>query len=81
MGEDTLLPILEHDREHGTNYVETLKYYLMSNGSIQSVSEATFTHRNTVIYRLNNIKKLLDCSFDTPEERIKYLIACMICSL
>lgn len=81
MGEDTLLPILEHDREHGTNYVETLKHYLLSNGSIQSVSEATFTHRNTVIYRLNNIKKLLDCSFDTPEERIKYLIACMICSL
>lgn len=81
MGEDTLLPILEHDREHGTNYVETLKHYLMSNGSIQSVSEATFTHRNTVIYRLNNIKKLLDCSLDTPEERMKYLIACMICGL
>lgn len=81
MGEDTLLPILEHDREHGTNYVETLKHYLMSNGSIQSVSEATFTHRNTVIYRLNNIKKMLNCSLDTPEERMKYLIACMICGL
>ncbi len=81
MGQDTLLPLLDYDRNHETNYVETLRHYLMSNGSIQSVSDATFTHRNTVIYRLHNIKKLLDCNFDTPEERIKYLIACMIVNM
>lgn len=81
MGQDTLLPLLDYDHNHETNYVETLQHYLMSNGSIQSVSDATFTHRNTVIYRLHNIKKLLDCNFDTPEERIKYLIACMIVNM
>lgn len=78
MGTDTLRPLLEHDQSHGTSYVETLRLYLESNGSIQSVASAMFTHRNTVIYRVNNIKKLLGSELDTALERLKYQIACMI---
>jgi hypothetical protein len=78
MGTDTLQPIISYDRKHNTNYVATLECYLKHNGSIQSVSEEMFTHRNTVIYRVNNIKKLLGCTLDTAEERMRYQLACLI---
>ena len=78
MGEDLLAPLLLHDRKRDTDYVETLEVYLKNNGSIQAVSEELFTHRNTVIYRVNNIKKLLNSGLETAEDRMKYQIACMI---
>ena len=78
MGEETLRPLLEHDKQHGTAYVETLRHYLASERSVQEVAQRTFTHRNTVIYRLNNIKKLLNCDLESADDRLKYLIACMI---
>ncbi len=78
MGEDTLQPLIEHDKKHNTSYVETLQRYLESGGSIQSVSEAMFTHRNTVIYRIGCIKKLLGSGLDTAQDRLKYQIACLI---
>ncbi len=74
--EETPLAVLdEYDRKHNSNYVETLEQYLKYNGSIQAVSEAMFTHRNTVIYRIGNIKKLLGTNLELPEERLPYQIA------
>lgn len=78
MGEEVLRPLTEHDRQHGTDYVETLELYLAGERSIQEVAKQTFTHRNTVIYRLNNIKKLLGCDLESPNDRLKYLLACKI---
>ena len=75
MEETPLHILLEYDQAHNSNYVETLELYLKYNGSIQAVSEAMFTHRNTVIYRINNIKKMLDNNLETPEERLPYQMA------
>ena len=78
MGEDTLRPLIEYDAAHDTAYVETLRHYLSSERSIQEVARRMFTHRNTIIYRINNIKKLLGCDLESEQDRLKYLIACMI---
>lgn len=64
MGDMALKPLLDYDAKHNSNYVETLEWYLKYNGSIQAVAEAMYTHRNTVIYRISNIKKLLQCELD-----------------
>ena len=64
MAEEPLKPLLEYDRERHANYVDTLELYLKHNGSIQAVSEEMFTHRNTVIYRMNKIKELLGTNLD-----------------
>lgn len=81
MGPDLIRPLINYDLKHNTNYVETLEVYLKYNGSIQAVAEELFTHRNTVIYRVNNIKKLLNCPLETAEERMTYQIACMISNM
>lgn len=75
MSDDILKPILEYDKKHNGNYAETLEWYLTYNGSIQAVAEAMFTHRNTVIYRISNIKKLLGSDLETTEERFMYQMA------
>ena len=78
LGSGLLAPLIEHDHGHGTDYVKTLELYLACGGSIKEVSEKTFTHRNTVIYRIGCIKKLLDCSLEDPEDRLKYRLACIL---
>ena len=57
------------------DYVETLQSYLKHNGSIQAVAAELYTHRNTVLYRIGNIRKILGNELKTPEERLPYQIA------
>ncbi len=78
MGEDLLRPLIDHDKSHGTEYVRMLEIFLATGGSVKAVAEQTFTHRNTAIYRLGNIRKLLGSELDDPDERMKYRIACML---
>ena len=78
MGEDLLKPLIIHDKVHGTDYVQMLEIYLETGGSIKAVAEQTFTHRNTAIYRLGNIRKLLGNDLDSTEDRLRYQLACML---
>ena len=79
LGEDILSPLVDYDRKNpGSDYVKVLKLYLESNGSIQTVADAFFTHRNTIIYRMNRIRQLLDTDLTDPADRTRYLIACLI---
>jgi len=76
--DESLLPLIEYDRKHNSDYLETLRLYLKHDGSIQAVAEELFTHRNTVNYRMNNIKKLLHSDLDTSREKLKYQIALFV---
>ena len=78
MGSDLIAPLIEYDAKHATDYVSTLRLFLENNGSIQAVAEKSYAHRNTVIYHLKNIKKMLGTDLATPEERLPYLFACLI---
>lgn len=78
MGQLVLQPLIAYDEHHNAQYVETLSCYLEANGSVQAVAERMFTHRNTVIYRINNIKRILETDLDTAQERLKYQVACRI---
>lgn len=72
---ECLAKLEEHDRKYNAGYVETLKSYLKHNGSIQAVAAELYTHRNTVLYRIGNIRKILGNELKTPEERLPYQIA------
>ena len=73
-----LQPLLSYDEKHAGQYVETLEAYLQHDGSIQAAAEALFTHRNTVLYRMNNIRRLLGSDLSSPSDRLRYLIACSL---
>lgn len=75
MEQETLAVLERYDQKHHAGYTETLQAYLKHNGSIQAVAAELYTHRNTVLYRMANIKKLLGTQLETPEERLPYQIA------
>lgn len=75
MEQETLAVLEDYDQKHNSCYLETLQAYLKYNGSIQTVAAELFAHRNTVLYRINNIKKMLGTDLATPEERLPYQIA------
>ncbi len=78
---ENLAELEEYDKTHNGNYVKTLQAYLKHNGSIQAVAAELYTHRNTVLYRIGNIKKILGSELDTPEERLPYQVALYIKSM
>ena len=81
MWTERLAALEDYDREHHAGYVETLQSYLKHNGSIQAVAGELYTHRNTVLYRMGNIKKIIGSNLETPEERLPYQIAFYIRSM
>ena len=78
---ECLAALEEYDRKYNAGYVETLQSYLKHNGSIQAVAEELYTHRNTVLYRLGNIRKVLGNELKTPEVRLPYQMAFYIPSM
>lgn len=72
---EILGPLEEHDRLHNTVYVETLQSYIRNGRSLIRVAEETFTHRNTVNYRIQNIKNLLNSELKEVEDLFPYQVA------
>lgn len=75
MYERTLAPLKQYDEEHHTAYEEVLYEYLKYNGSIQAIAEATYTHRNTVMYRIKKVKEILGIELESTQERFPYQVA------
>lgn len=75
---EKLRKLEDSDREHGTEYLETLRAYLESEGSIREVSEKLFIHRNTTLYRMAHIREILGDALESPRSHMEYLTAFMI---
>jgi len=78
MSQGLLKPLIDYDNTHDGQYVETLENYLALEGSLLATSEKMFIHRNTLMYRINKIKKLLGTDLSTSDEKLSYQIACLI---
>ncbi|WP_167831233.1 GAF domain-containing protein [Mesobacillus selenatarsenatis] len=55
-----LYKILEYDYQHNTELAATLECYLANSQSNKKTAEMMFLHENTVKYRINRIKKILE---------------------
>ena len=64
-----------HDREKGTQYCETLYYYLICCRSLQKTCEALFTHRNTVLYRIRRMQEEFGIPLDEPDKHADLLLS------
>ena len=58
--QETLGRLYHYDELHRTDFVSFLRIYLEENGSTNKISQRTFIHRNTVLYKVNKIEMLLD---------------------
>jgi DNA-binding PucR family transcriptional regulator len=63
---DTVAPLLEHDRRHGSDLTGTLRAYLEEDRVQRRVAVRCFIHINTVVYRIKRIEQLLGRSLNDP---------------
>lgn len=68
-------PILKYDQKHHGELEKTLYYYLIYDGSMQTMAKNLYMHRNTINYRMSKIKELLGCQLETFEEKMHYMLA------
>jgi len=62
--------IIDHDEEHGTEYVLTLAAYLRHMGRMRSAAEELGIHRNTLEYRVGRIAELADTDLENADNRL-----------
>lgn len=67
--------LMEHDRQLGTQYFETLREYLLRERDIPRTSEALIIHRSTLQYRLKKIQALTELDLDDPWQRLYLLLS------
>jgi DNA-binding PucR family transcriptional regulator len=53
-----VLPLVEHDRQHGTHLVATLRAYLAGEGGVNATARELFLHPNSLRHRLARIAEL-----------------------
>ncbi|MCD8216486.1 MAG: PucR family transcriptional regulator [Clostridiales bacterium] len=68
----------DYDASHGGNYLETLEAYLKYDRHLAKAADALSCHRNTVNYRINKIRELLDLDFDDGNEIFQLQLALQI---
>lgn len=71
----------QYDLEHGTGYVDTLYEYILLNSSITQVAKKLFTHRNTIVHRIEKISEICECDINNGEERAKLMVSYKILEL
>lgn len=76
--EEMLGKLIAYDRDNNTDLSVILRNYLECDGSVQSVSEKLFIHRNTVNYQIKKIKKILGSDISGLEERMQIYLAYQI---
>jgi DNA-binding PucR family transcriptional regulator len=76
--EEKLQLLENHDKKNKSNLLETLRLYLEYDGSIKAIAQASFTHRNTINYRIKKIRQLLSEDLLTTDEKFNFRLAFII---
>ena len=63
-------PLVEYDRSHNSNLVQTIDAYFNHHGNISQTAESLFIHRNTLLYRLDRIQELTGQSLEQSDMRL-----------
>jgi sugar diacid utilization regulator len=71
----SLMELLEYDRANNTQYAYTLLQYLKNERNIAHTASALHTHRNTLLYRIEKIRKIIGCDLNDSEVRLQLLLS------
>lgn len=74
--DEVLGSIIENEKNY--SLLETLRCYLKNNCNLINTSQEMFIHRNTLIYRLNKIKKILNSNLENQTLKNELMNAIMI---
>jgi DNA-binding PucR family transcriptional regulator len=70
----------QHDFDHGTHLVETLRAFLET-GEQQAAARRLDIHPNTLRYRLERVRSIAGVNLDDPESRLNLTVALQVQSM
>lgn len=75
--ESVLGALIQYDARNHTDYLDVLRRYLLTECSIQQTAEQMQVHRNTINYKLRQIREILQTDLN-QEARVKIYLAYLI---
>ncbi|MDA8211277.1 MAG: XylR N-terminal domain-containing protein [Clostridia bacterium] len=73
-------PLMEYDREHNSELVDTLMLYFRNNANLQRAARNGHLNANTLKYRLKRIREIANIDFDDPEISLQVQLALKLIS-
>ena len=70
-----LAPLLDYDREHGTELVRTLRVFLDCSGSWTKAADTIFVHVNSLRYRIRRVEELTGRDLGSLADQAALLLA------
>lgn len=77
----SLLKIQNYDKSNGTDYYNTLYEYILCGGNMTMTANRLFTHRNTIVHRINKIQDIICIDLSDGNNRFKLLLSYRIMEL
>ncbi len=68
--------ILEYDEAHNTKLADTLLLYLSKGKKISEICDDLFIHKNTLYYRLDKIRDIMEEDFENPRVITQIQMTC-----
>lgn len=62
--------LIEHDRDHDSDYVASLRAYLRTFGDVPTAAREVSVHPNTFRYRLQRLREISGLDLTDPDERL-----------
>jgi len=70
-----IIEIIKFDKEHNSDLLNTLYYYLKYEKSVKIVASKLYIHRNTVNYRIRQLRENFNVNFDDFQSLMKLYIS------
>jgi purine catabolism regulator len=67
---ETLGPLVEHDERKQGDLIRTLEGFFEANGNLAKAATELDVHRNTLVYRLEQISRLTSLDLDDADNRL-----------
>jgi len=68
-------PLVENDRDEGTDLVQSVDAYLEENGHLEKAARRIFCHRHTLRNRLDRIEALTHRDLERAQDRVEFWLA------
>lgn len=78
---ETIRPLVEYDKKYGLDLLPTLHLYYECGQSFSRTAKQLYIHRNTMLYRIDKIEKILDVDLHKTNESFRIQLALYIMHL
>ena len=73
-GSRAVIKLRDYDKEHKTEYFDTLRTYITCQMNAVKAAKELFIHRSTFLYRMAHIKELVDIDLEDSDQLLYLLL-------